>query len=171
MSLSIKFPFVMPDVLRKSTVATLCIVCAVLFCCSCQNKNEDDPSYQIVYADGNKISLKGTKWKLAGIVDTQTGTIKVLKPESCAGCYTLKFNTNTSAIAHSINMTVKLGSGKDEIQNYFLLEERYEKDGQCYFDSSTFRDAIANANSVKVSRNELRIFYRERYCYLWFKPF
>ena len=36
-------------------------------------------------------ALQGTKWKLVGIIDTQTGIIRELEPLDCEGCYTLEF--------------------------------------------------------------------------------
>ena len=51
-----------------------------------------------LYAKWEEISLKGTKWKLAGIVDTETGDLKELEPKDCDECYTFTFDTDSTAI-------------------------------------------------------------------------
>ena len=80
--------------MQKVTVATLCIVC-MLFSWSCQSNVENDDD---LAGDGEELtSLKGTKWKLAGIVDTKTGKLTKLEPKNCADCYTLTFVTDTQA--------------------------------------------------------------------------
>jgi hypothetical protein len=79
-------------------------------------------------------SLKGTTWKLEGIVNEQTGAMQVLEPIDCEQCYTLEFETNTTAKGKSttneqlfdFNQTpILLGSTKiGEIGN----------DGHLYYD-------------------------------------
>ena len=50
--------------------------------------------------------LKGSKWKLTGIVDTQTDELRVLEPTDCEECYTLTFITNSTATACNVNRTI-----------------------------------------------------------------
>jgi len=45
----------------------------------------------------DKNVLANTKWKLVGIVNTETGEIKELEPKDCEECYTLTFTTGTKA--------------------------------------------------------------------------
>ena len=40
------------------------------------------------------VSLKGTTWKLVGIVDVKTDDLTELEPKDCVGCYTLSFDTD-----------------------------------------------------------------------------
>ena len=47
----------------------------VLIFWSCQSTLETD--------EGNHFSLEGTDWKLAGLVDAQTGVLKELEPKDC----------------------------------------------------------------------------------------
>ena len=58
----------------------------VLFCLSCQKKDEADET----------SNLSGTNWKLAGIVDTKTGVLTKIEPKDCEKCYTLTFDTDTT---------------------------------------------------------------------------
>ena len=85
MDTSLKNPFANR---QKVMLATLCMVCT-LFAWSCQSNME---------GNGEELtSLEGTKWKLAGIVNTQTGKLEVLNSKNCADCYTLTFVTDTKA--------------------------------------------------------------------------
>jgi hypothetical protein len=45
--------------------------------------------------------LKGTKWKLAGIVDAETGVRKELEPKDCEKCYTLIFDMDSTIFLYS----------------------------------------------------------------------
>ncbi|MDR2139809.1 MAG: hypothetical protein LBP50_09710, partial [Tannerella sp.] len=63
----------------------LLLVVGVLICCGCK----DELSIP--------VPLAGTKWKLAGIVDMETGALRELEPKDCAGCYTLVFDSDHTA--------------------------------------------------------------------------
>jgi len=41
-------------------------------------------------------TLQGTKWKLIGIVDVQSGDLTELEPKDCDECYTLTFDTDNT---------------------------------------------------------------------------
>jgi len=43
-----------------------------------------------------KVNLGGSKWKLIGIVDVQTGDLAELEPKDCDECYTIAFNTDNT---------------------------------------------------------------------------
>ena len=49
-----------------------------------------------LYAKWKENTLQGTKWKLIGIVDVQTGNLTELEPKDCAECYTLTFDTDNT---------------------------------------------------------------------------
>jgi hypothetical protein len=63
--------------------------------------------------------LAGTQWKLAGIVNTATGVLAELEPKDCATCYTLTFDTDSTAEGTSIMNTLNLGFGKREDGRYY----------------------------------------------------
>jgi hypothetical protein len=72
----------------KKTIAILLILAGVVAC----GKEEN-----------NEINtLKGTKWKLAGIVDA-TGKLTELEPKDCEQCYTLEFDTDSTAWLQSVS--------------------------------------------------------------------
>jgi len=121
-----------------------------------------------------EVSLKGAKWKLAGRVNTETGDLKVLEPEVCEECYTLTFDTDSTAIAHSINSRLKLNLSKfytpSEPQNYMLMCEKYDKDGIDYCDIDDFYRAIIYYTTYTITSDEIKLFYQGDYYYLLFKP-
>ena len=106
-----KFSFATTSVVKKSTVAILCM-CVIGLCLSivsCDKPiiptdpivngndtvgNEEDPNDSI-------YPLNGTSWKLEGIFDTQTEILKVLEPIDCEKCYMLTFNTDSTATGTS----------------------------------------------------------------------
>ena len=123
----------------------------------CNSKDDEQPT-----------SLKGTKWKLAGIVNTQTGELRVLEPKDCEECYTLTFNTNSAATAYNVNRTIQVDILHSCDIDDMLWCERYEKDGKDYCDSDVFRRALAVTKSYTVSSDELQLYYGDNY-YLLFK--
>jgi len=119
-----------------------------------------------------------TTWKLAGIVDTKTGDMKVLEPNDCEECYTLTFDSDSTAISRSINITQKLNLSN--LYNpdgtiwygYIPLCEKYKKDSNDYCDAAVFVSAIHDAETYSITHSELRLFYfyADRNYYLLFKP-
>ena len=146
----------------KHAVFLLTIAIAVIGCGS-DNQIED-----------GKISLKGTKWKLEGIVSVPTGELKALEPKDCKECYTIIFNSDYVGKAYSVNMTLDLDlSNLDPFPpgGYFLLYcEKYFKDGNDYCDSQKFRDGIKWAQTYSATPKELKLYFLNGYNYLLFKP-
>ena len=119
--------------------------------------------------------MKDTKWKLSGIVNTNTGNLKVLEPNECLECYTLMFIEDYKCIVHSIKGTRKIDLLNLEpcTDLYQVLYcETYDKDEQDYCDVTEFYKAINRTASYKVTKNELKLFPMEGFDdYLLFKPF
>ena len=124
-------------------------------------------------------SLVNTKWKLVGSMNDETGVLTELEPKDCEECYTLTFDTDSTAIAFSVTMTLKV-----DILNYhpfrfypdiFVCEH---KDGEDYCDSSDFRSAIVSMNTSSFmatsTSDELKLSYRRSsgtsIDYFLFKP-
>jgi hypothetical protein len=68
---------------------------------SCESLVEEKQTQDEVDLSENEGSLKGTKWKLAGIVDVETGDLKVLEPKDCEKCFTLAFDTDSTFLTYS----------------------------------------------------------------------
>ena len=128
----------------------------------------------------NEISLKGTSWKLVGIVDAETGDLTELEPKNCEECFTLTFETDHIATVRSINKnTLKLdllNLTPDAMMDDRLWLES-DENGQTYNTGDLFRRAIILTESYEVSSEELK-FYGKGLSprsggdyYLLFKPF
>ena len=136
-----------------------------VICLSCQNQTDVvSPTY-----------LQGTTWKLAGIVDIQTGAIKKLEPVDCDVCYTLSFDTDYTLTAISIGQRLKLDllnfvSSPAYDGNKRLSCERYDKDGEDYCDSDAFQRSIMTTESYSATSDELRLVCNYGYKYLSFVP-
>jgi hypothetical protein len=121
----------------------------------------------------NEISLKGTTWKLVGIVNAETGELRELEPKHCEECYTLTFDTDITAIAQSINIKLRLdllnfshiGTYLHEIYNRQLFCETYDKDvvegerySGMYCDSDRFRRGIMATSNFSKTGDELKLY-------------
>jgi len=140
-------------------------------CKSNENDNDNDNDNQTI------SSLKGTKWKLKYMVDSLSGKQTVLDPIDCEECFTLVFDTDTTATVRSINMetlTLNLMElNPDTPLNMNMWWELYDKDGQYYLDGDPFRRAILEAESYCVTTKELKLYYPASpgdANYLLFKP-
>ncbi|MDR2126334.1 MAG: hypothetical protein LBP63_05860 [Prevotellaceae bacterium] len=130
------------------TTAILLILAGVV---ACGKENEN-----------NEINtLKGTKWKLAGIVDTETGVLKELEPKDCEQCYTLDFDTDTTAHGQSSSNDIIINISK--MPPTIGGTKRNESgDGHLYM------DLWYDVNSYNREDNKLKFFY-EKDSYLLFK--
>jgi len=101
--------------------------------------------------------LQGTKWKLEGIVDTETNSLKILEPQDCEQCYMLWFDTDSTASGTTAG-------------NYLLLRLRpmpifgiVTSAGE-FGDGMLFREVISSIDSYKLDlgENELSFYYDNR---------
>ena len=160
---------------------------------SCQNqidsdsKIEDKPTTEVTEGVTNVVeepteietpmevepsnNLVGTQWKLAGILDTQTGVLKELEPKDCDRCYTLTFDTDTSFSTYSSSNELGGGYIVDYVKySYQIIYFGGTKvgewgDGPLYVDPFWKRDI----QSFSYKENELKLFYNENKNYLLFK--
>ena len=150
-----------------------------------------DGSYlSFIPHDGNNpsTSLRGTHWKLTGVVDVQTGNLTELEPKECESCYRLNFVGEYDVFVRSITAMHTYNLLNFSVYNPFLpsfynLEtDSIEQwmvdypvhglgDGKLYEDSRLFRWGVLNAKSFEMTHNELRIFfgYLEKQYYLTFE--
>ena len=172
---------------RRFTAGVLCLVVVGLFVAySCDKP--DTPSD----GDGKDsikpvLSLEGTKWKLAGIVDVETGSMRVLEPQDCDYCYTLVFADNFTSLPIKdtvINGTDTIfckyyyANGRSCFNQMWLLSLDpiyfgYTKAGECG-DGEAYFNALWKVNSYAFNKNELKCFYKEKNTnsskYLLYKP-
>jgi hypothetical protein len=127
--------------------------------------------------------LKGTKWKLAGIVNVETGVLTELEPKDCEKCYTLDFDCNcemcdmfdfdfdcnTTAQGYSVanKMLFCLSQTCLSKKNIILLMTEV---GDSHIgDARLFYDALQTVDSYGIEENELKFFYNNKRNYLLYK--
>ncbi|MDR1370835.1 MAG: hypothetical protein LBJ72_12035, partial [Dysgonamonadaceae bacterium] len=101
------------------------------------------------------ISLAGTKWKLSGIFDIQNNSLKVLNPTDCEECYTINFNTNSTATGKSSTNLFWINLSRKEKLIGIATEIGEIGDGYL------FCNAIGSVTSYSCNENELKFFYKE----------
>jgi hypothetical protein len=144
----------------KGTVGTLCMIVMSLFIMStgCADNEKEN---------GNGIvSLKDTKWRMAGFVDTQTGKMtEAVPPESeCDKCYTLAFDTDSTASGYSIINIIGLGL-KPVLWMRVATEALDINNGTV----DMFYEAMKSVESCAVENNAMKIFYDDNKNYLLYK--
>ena len=136
--------------------------------CSCKNTNDDDQTTPLT--KGADLTLEGTKWKLAGIVDKKTDYLKVLEPKDCEECYTLAFDTDSafSSFSASNELTgdykVDYETNRIQITNFGGTKMGEIGDGNLWW------NIIPSVESFSLKKDELKLYYDNENYYLLFKP-
>jgi hypothetical protein len=114
--------------------------------------------------ENNELSLKGTKWKLAGIVD-ETSKLTELEPKDCEECYTLEFDTDSTALLQSVS-----NEGKAYINRVPPILGTQTERGEAG-DGYLFVDILYFITSYTLEKNKLKFFYikNEKESYLLYK--
>jgi len=121
--------------------------------------------------------LEGSHWKLVGIVDAVTGSLKELSPKDCEKCYRIIFDNNTIGnnengytffLFTSINTLrghymVDLETRRIMVSNFGGTRARETDDGDLFY------DAFSRVQALLLQENELRLFYNNKQSYLLFK--
>jgi hypothetical protein len=141
---------------------------------------------------GTPTTLRGTKWKLTGMVNTQTGGVKELEPKNCDECYTLTFwgdfvissrsiwaylGLNLLRLDLEIDPAKPWGWEGSPLHAEEWRQEWIDDSGvwqiiaDTYEDSYLFRCGIASTESYEITTDELKLFfvYQEQKFYLLFK--
>ena len=111
-------------------------------------------------------SLSGTKWKLADIIDAQTGVLRELEPKDCEKCYSFTFDTDSTAAGWSTS-NVLLVSLKPKVR-IFIATDALGTD--FYLDDAIlFHNVIGSIITCELNKNELKFYYNDNNNYLLFK--
>jgi len=114
--------------------------------------------------DEELTSLKGTKWKLECIVDDETKTLNVIEPKDCEKCYTLIFDTDSTADGYSAaNIVHLINLDPFRIQCATYIAECDCNDGNFYC------GLLLLAKSYEANSNKLKLFFADKNHYLLFK--
>ena len=114
-------------------------------------------------------TLKGSKWKLEGIGDTNLDIITELEPIDCKECYTLIFDTEDDFSAHSStnemwgNYTANYKTLRIHITNFMGTKMGEIGDGALYYRFFNF------IQSFSLQEDELRLHNTNNDKYLLFK--
>jgi len=159
---------------NKTIIFTISILCVLLIVSGCGELNSTDGNAKKSPDDNESpAGLTGTSWKLVGIVDTKTGTIKELAPKDCEACYTLWFDTDFTFSAINITSRWKLdlrSLNPNALMNDMLHCERYDKNNKDYCDSDKFWRSLLTTESWSVTDEELKLFTYGGFSYLLFTP-
>jgi heat shock protein HslJ len=139
------------------TIKFITFLSCFFACVACQSNEENREINE---------PLQGTKWKLTGFVDTQTGTVKEPEPNS-ANCYWLYFN---------IDKTLNGTSSTNEIMgNYEIANSTIQiinlggTEINELFDGKLFMESLRSIESFSISGKELKLYHNNKKNYLQFK--
>ena len=118
------------------------------------------------------LSLKGTEWKLTGIVDKQTGVLKEIVPSKLlynSTYYTLTFYSDVEAYWVSDGRSVFILAN-----NPFILvgpnPPFFDIDEEGNIMISEYFNALRTARAYIFTKKELKIFVNQNSSYLFYKP-
>ena len=131
--------------------------------------------FKRIYRDPHTI-LRGTKWKLSGIVDTQSGELRELEPTEFDN-YTLTFAGDSIFFYRSLCESKNLMNLQESVYagercNDYQRPD-WDKESIPNDDSSLFLYGITFAQSFELTHNELKLFfnYQDKNYHLLFTLF
>ena len=125
---------------------------------------EEEP-HEIVQGFEIPTHLPSTKWKLEGIVDVQTNTIKELEPKDYERCYTLTLYSDGTFTGYtSRNKFVCVFESSTGNVRLLLITEINEQG-----DGSLFYNTLLSVQSHTQQEHELKLFYNDKMNYLLYK--
>jgi hypothetical protein len=173
---------------------TYLLVAGVLSICCCNRDHTTSTPDELDAEESVELAhLKGTKWKLEGIVDVETGVLEVVVPRKgtfamvngreelidgepidCEKCYAFTFVTNTMAHGWSLMNSLSV-SFFDSIQigstNIHFTQKPIcggTEIGEPPM-PTRYTNALSNLTSYIYYNNELKLFYNSNKTYLLYK--
>jgi len=152
----------------KHTVLALCLgllsVFAVVSCDKLQRLRLDElvEVAEVLKEDSSWWCLRGTTWKLVGIVDVQTSDTTELEPKNCDHCYWFEFYTDSTARGRSASNSLWV-SLRPNVRMGLATEVGEAGDGEL------FHIIIRTIITYGISENELKFYYNDFKNYLLFK--
>ena len=96
--------------------------------------------------------LEGTIWKPKGILDTKTDSLKILQPTDCGKCYTLEFDSDSTANGFcTVNLLYAILS-HDGTAGIVTTTEAFD----IREDPRMFEDILQTVKSYLHEQNELQ---------------
>ena len=136
----------------------LLLFIAVCFSCQMNMENKSE----------RPVSLAGTKWKLAGIVETQKSDLKVLEPIECEQCYIIYFDSDCTIVGFTTSNEI-IGTYKINFEEKSIIFISFggTKVGELG-DGKLWWDIFPTIKSFFLKKNELRLYYNNQKNYLLF---
>jgi len=144
---------------------------AVLLAAGCNKSESPTTPPDDLPPGAQKNELAGTKWKLNGIVDAETGKLTELEPRDCEECYTLTFETEVTLSAFSTtnelcgNYEANYTTNAIRIINFGGTKRGEMGDGKLYW------DIPLTVQSFSLQDGELRLYYNDKKEYLSYEPY
>jgi hypothetical protein len=134
---------------------------SVLFGC---NKNDNAEPPVLAHPEG-------TAWKLAGIVDAQTGILKELEPKNCEKCYTIKLLPDNMASGYSVVNEIMFCFSQTCLSKKDIVVFMTKFGDGDIGDVRLFYDALLSVDSYSygIEKDELMFFYNNKQNYLLYK--
>jgi len=123
-------------------------------------------------------NLKGSRWKLVGIVDVIAGNQKELTPKDCEKCYNIVFGDSTICYNDDGFYTLFLFTSINTLRGCYMVDSETQHIVVSNFggtraqeigDGDLFHDAFLSVQTLSLRENELRLFYNNKQNYLLFK--
>jgi uncharacterized membrane protein YwzB len=116
--------------------------------------------------------LADTQWKLVGSIDAETGALTTYQhPKECADCYTLSFDTDSTATAHTGFEDLRIDIFHlDTCMNLEFLQYLFVDKEPEVTDAKLLTIILSIIGSYSVSPDALLLYYYQsrRLCYLLF---
>jgi hypothetical protein len=178
----------------KLKISGLIAIFAIVACVSgCENKINaptppekpeasapDRPSHEEMIKNCLKnapaptpYQFAGSKWKFVKLVDVETGESIELEPKECEECYTIVFDTDSTANVHRVSRDMKLDLSNLHpealIEDILIIETYQSKDVSN--DADKFFRSIKLTGSYTATTDELKLYYcySNKLSYLLFK--
>jgi hypothetical protein len=155
--------------MKTISLKTAALLLLAAGCCACGKNNEkcsceESRERHDYIALPSPIKIEGTSWKLAGIMDVETCKLRELEPKDCGNCFTLTFDTDSTAKGKSVMNEIRL----QFLPKLFMTVPTYAYDHEVG-DVQLFYDAMKTITSCTVTENELKFCCNEGKNYLLFK--
>ncbi len=131
------------------------ILLSLLLAISCNDNTTDNNTIQ------SEAQLEGTKWKLIGFYDVEKNELREVEPKNCEKCFTLEFDTDSTAQGMSLlnyvycRLKPKLIMGK--------ITKAYEITG----DGTMYTDTILpKVENYSCKEDVLKFYYNNKKNYL-----
>ncbi|MDR0581705.1 MAG: hypothetical protein LBG31_01960 [Prevotellaceae bacterium] len=151
--------------MKKIILTTIAILLVIAACFSC-GKNDKNCSCGEDSENNEFVSLEGTQWKLAGIMDVETCNLKELEPKDCGDCYTLEFNTDSTALGKSVINIIFLSLLPKAVMG--TATEVYDNE---IGDVQLSYDAMKTIVNCTVTENEIKFCCNDGKNYLLYRKY